>query len=161
LSQHRGTLTAHGESFAVALGRAGILAHKREGDGATPAGTFPLRRVFWRADRLAKPITRLPLTPICPHMGWCDEASNFRYNRQVSLPWPASAECLWRTDHLYDLILVIGHNDQPVVPGAGSAVFMHLERDDKGPTAGCIALQLSDMIKLLQMAGAETKIVVA
>lgn len=155
---HRATLAANGRVMDVSIGRAGIAAQKREGDGATPAGIFRLRRMLWRADRLARPRTRLPGTPILPHLGWCDDPANFHYNTQIHLPWPASAEALWRMDHLYDVILVISHNQDPVVPGAGSAVFVHLERPDKGPTAGCVALQLPDLLSLLKSAGPETEL---
>lgn len=155
---HRGLLAAHGARFEISLGRAGISPSKREGDGATPAGVFRLQRMLWRADRLARPASRLPTSPILPHFGWCDDPANFRYNAQVDLPWPASAESLWRMDHLYDVILVISHNQNPVVPGAGSAVFVHLERPDKGPTAGCVALQLPDLLQLLKSAGPETEL---
>lgn len=155
---HRGKLECEGRVFDICLGRSGIRAQKREGDGATPTGSFALQRLFWRADRLDRPKTRLPASPILAHMGWCDDPADFRYNRPVNLPWPASAECLWRKDHLYDLILVISHNQNPVVPGAGSAVFVHLQRDDQGPTAGCIALQRADLLHLLESTGPETKI---
>lgn len=155
---HQGTLEMAGRMFDVSLGRGGIRAEKREGDGATPAGIFRLERLLWRADRLARPKTRLPASPILAHMGWSDDPADFRYNSPVNLPWPASAESLWRMDHLYDLVLVTNHNQNPVVPGAGSAVFVHLQRDDKGPTAGCIALQRLDLLELLESVGTETEI---
>jgi L,D-peptidoglycan transpeptidase YkuD (ErfK/YbiS/YcfS/YnhG family) len=155
---NRGRLEAAGRVFDVSLGRNGIRTDKREGDGATPAGIFKLQHLLWRADRLARPKTRLPTNPILARMGWCDDPADFRYNRPVSLPWPASAECLWRQDHLYDLVLVTSHNQNPVVPGAGSAVFIHLQREDKGPTAGCIALQRLDLLEFLEHAGPETEI---
>jgi L,D-peptidoglycan transpeptidase YkuD (ErfK/YbiS/YcfS/YnhG family) len=155
---HHGKLESAGRSFDVCLGRSGIKAQKREGDGATPGGVFRLERLLWRPDRLAQPKTNLPAGPILPQMGWSDEPADFRYNRPVNLPWPASAECLWRQDHLYDLVLITSHNQNPVVPGAGSAVFIHLQRADKGPTAGCIALQLPDLLHLLESAGSETEI---
>lgn len=155
---HRGTLSAHGRRLDVSLGRSGICASKREDDGTTPAGRFQLRRILWRADRLAQPRTRLPASPIRPHMGWCDDPAHFRYNAQVALPWPASAEALWRMDQLYDVVVVISHNEAPAIPGAGSAVFVHVQRADLGPTAGCIALQLPDLLWLLESAGPETEL---
>lgn len=155
---HHGKLEFGGRIYDVTLGRNGIQAQKREGDGATPAGIFRLVRLLWRADRLARPVTRLRTSSIAAHMGWCDEPADFRYNRPVNLPWPKSAECLWRQDHLYDLVVVISHNQNPVVPGAGSAVFIHLQRADHGPTAGCIALQRSDFLEVLENSGPETEI---
>ena len=155
---HRGKLESQGQVFDICLGRSGIQPEKREGDGATPTGRFVLQRLLWRWDRLRLPKTRLPASPILAHMGWCDAPADVRYNQPVNLPWPASAECLWRVDHLYDLVLITSHNQNPVVPGAGSAVFVHLQRHDKGPTAGCIALQLADLLHLLESAGPETEI---
>lgn len=156
---HAGQLTWNGQSFPVSLGRSGVRAEKQEGDGATPAGSFRFRRLFWRPDRLDRPKTAgLPVLPIQPRDGWCDAPADPRYNRPVCLPYPASAECLWRADGLYDLILVIGHNDSPVVPGAGSAVFVHLRRPDLGPTAGCVALERPDFLRLLEGAGPDSRI---
>lgn len=147
-----GRLAWAGRDVACTLGRSGISAAKREGDGATPAGVFPLRRVFWRADRLAAPATRLPCTALRPQDGWCDWPADRLYNRHVMLPYPARHEELWRTDALYDVVVVIGHNDDPVVPGAGSAVFVHLARPDGGPTEGCVGLALGDLLDLLAAA---------
>lgn len=131
------------------LGRNGVRGVKREGDGATPAGRFPLRRVLWRADRLATPVTALPVAPIAPSDGWCDDPAAPEYNRPVTLPHPARHETMWRADGRYDVVVVIGHNDAPVVPGAGSAVFIHVADPDGGPTAGCVALALDDLLRLL------------
>jgi L,D-peptidoglycan transpeptidase YkuD (ErfK/YbiS/YcfS/YnhG family) len=143
-----------GTRYRCALGPAGVIAakDKREGDGATPAGLWPLRRVLFRADRGPPPATRLPCAAIAPNDGWCDAPSDPNYNRQVALPYPASAERLWRADSLYDLILVIGHNDAPVAPGAGSAVFVHLARADFSPTQGCVALERPVLEALLAIA---------
>ncbi|WP_029010826.1 L,D-transpeptidase family protein [Azospirillum halopraeferens] len=131
------------------LGRGGIRADKREGDGATPAGAFPLRRVLWRADRLERPRTALPVRPIAPDDGWCDDPADPAYNRPVRRPYPAGHEALWRDDNVYDVIVVMGHNDEPVVPGLGSAVFLHVARPDRETTAGCVALALPDLLRLL------------
>ena len=148
-----GRVVAPGFAAACTLGAPGIRVDKREGDGATPAGVFPLRRVLWRADRLARPATRLPCAAIGPQDGWCDWPADPLYNRQVRLPYPARHERLWRDDSLYDIVVVLGHNDDPVRPGAGSAVFMHLARADGGPTAGCVGLTRVDLLALLAEAG--------
>ncbi len=132
-----------------ALGRGGVAAEKREGDGATPAGLFPVRRALYRPDRLARPATALALGPIAPEDGWCDAPQDPLYNRQVRLPYGASHERLWRDDGLYDALIVLGHNDAPPVPGRGSAVFLHVARPDYAPTAGCVALALPDLLALL------------
>jgi L,D-peptidoglycan transpeptidase YkuD (ErfK/YbiS/YcfS/YnhG family) len=96
--------------------------------------------VFYRADRIGRPATKLPCTAIAPEDGWCDAPADPAYNRKIRLPYKASAETLWRDDTLYDIVVVLGHNDDPVVPGAGSAIFLHLARDDGGPTEGCIGV---------------------
>ncbi|CAA7614954.1 Protein conserved in bacteria [Candidatus Terasakiella magnetica] len=145
-----GLLRWNGESRSCVLGRSGIQSAKREGDGATPTGSFLLRRVFYRPDRLEAPITALPLTAIDPSMGWCDDPSHGDYNRPVTLPHPASCETLWRDDHVYDVVVVLGHNDDPPVPGLGSAIFLHLTRETRQPTEGCVALDQADLLDLLR-----------
>jgi L,D-peptidoglycan transpeptidase YkuD (ErfK/YbiS/YcfS/YnhG family) len=137
-----------------ALGRGGIRAAtaKQEGDGATPAGSWPLRRVLWRPDRVQAPICRLPTHAIAPDDGWCDDPSHADYNRAVRLPHPANAERMWRSDQLYDLVVILGHNDNPVVPGAGSAIFLHLAKPDFSPTEGCVAVAGDDLEALLELA---------
>ncbi|HYD46280.1 MAG TPA: L,D-transpeptidase family protein [Phenylobacterium sp.] len=137
-----------------ALGRGGVkpAADKREGDGASPAGIWPMRRVLWRADRLARPATALPVAAIAQADGWCDAPGDASYNRPVRLPYPVSAERLWREDGVYDLLVVLGHNDDPPVAGLGSAIFLHLARPDYAPTAGCVALALDDLRQALALA---------
>jgi L,D-peptidoglycan transpeptidase YkuD (ErfK/YbiS/YcfS/YnhG family) len=150
----QGRLRLGGREARCALGRTGIrpAADKREGDGATPAGVWPLRRVLWRPDRIEAPSLRLPALPIKPDDGWCDAPLDPAYNRPVDLPYPASAEQMWRGDGVYDLVAVLGYNDAPVVPGAGSAIFLHVARPDYSPTEGCIAMALADLLDLLARA---------
>lgn len=144
-----GRLSWPGGTVRCALGRSGVRADKREGDGATPAGTWPLRRVLFRPDRLPAPATRLAVAPLRPDDGWCDDPAHPAYNTQVVLPFGASHERLWREDGLYDIVVVLGHNDDPPVAGKGSAIFMHVARDDYGATEGCVALALGDLLALL------------
>jgi len=140
-----------GRPFRCALGRAGIVPAeaKREGDGATPAAVLPLRRLLFRADRLPRPTAAVPLEPIAPDDGWCDDPGDPAYNRMVRLPHPARHERLWREDGLYDLVGVLGWNDSPPVPGRGSAIFLHVASPGLGPTEGCIALALPDLLAVL------------
>jgi L,D-peptidoglycan transpeptidase YkuD (ErfK/YbiS/YcfS/YnhG family) len=145
----RGTARLGGRTFDCALGRAGLIAGKREGDGGTPVGRFPFRRLLYRADRVPRIETRLPARHIERDDGWCDDPASPDYNKPVRLPHPARHEKLWLDEPLYDLVVVIGHNDDPVVPGAGSAVFVHVARDDWGPTAGCIAFRRADLLAIL------------
>lgn len=144
-----GMLGWRGRRFACAIGWGGVSSNKCEGDGATPAGRFPLRRVLYRPDRLAPPRTALPLARLAPNDGWCDDPDHPLYNRPLRLPHSARHEELWRADHVYDLIVVLGHNDDPVVPGAGSAVFLHVAQPDYAPTAGCVAVAAGDLRAIL------------
>jgi len=146
-----GWLQAAGRRWRCALGRAGVVADKREGDGGTPRGVLPLRRVFYRPDRLSPPATGLPVRALAPDDGWCDDPADPAYNRLVRRPYPASAERLWRDDAVYDVIVELGWNDDPVAPGRGSAIFLHVARPDYGPTEGCVALALSDLLALLAL----------
>ena len=141
-------------SCRCALGRSGVIAaqDKREGDGASPLGLWPIRRVLYRADRIARPTTSLPLSVIQPHDGWCDAPDDPAYNQFVGLPYPASAEALWREDGVYDIVVILGHNDDPPVSQMGSAIFLHLARPDWTPTQGCVALQMRDLLHVLAMA---------
>jgi L,D-peptidoglycan transpeptidase YkuD (ErfK/YbiS/YcfS/YnhG family) len=149
-----------GTRLRCALGRGGIRADKREGDGATPAGSWPVRRLLYRPDRLAAPTTRLAANPIAPQDGWCDDPADPAYNRPVRLPYAASAERLWREDGVYDLIVPLGYNDDPVIPGSGSAIFLHVARPDYAPTEGCVALAQADLLRVLAAADPDSRVVV-
>jgi L,D-peptidoglycan transpeptidase YkuD (ErfK/YbiS/YcfS/YnhG family) len=144
----------------AALGRTGVRALKREGDGGTPLGRFPVRQVLYRADRVARPRTRLPVRAIRSDDGWCEDPANRNYNRLVTLSPPSNADRLTRSDHLYDLLLVLGYNDRPRVRGKGSAIFVHLARPGYAPTEGCIALSRHDLKMLLSQLCADSMIVV-
>jgi L,D-peptidoglycan transpeptidase YkuD (ErfK/YbiS/YcfS/YnhG family) len=151
-----------GRMFKCALGRSGITHDKREDDGATPAGTWPVRRLYYRADRLAPPETQLPIQAIREDDGWIDQPDHPGYNTRVTLPLPEgiSHERLWLDSHLYDLIVALGYNDDPPVPGKGSAIFMHVARPDYGPTAGCVALSLNDLQHVIKELAPGDRIVV-
>jgi L,D-peptidoglycan transpeptidase YkuD (ErfK/YbiS/YcfS/YnhG family) len=146
-----GLLRLRDRAFRCALGRGGIRADKQEGDGATPVGLLPLRRVLYRADRLPAPACAVPVEPIGPRDGWCDDPADPAYNRRVTLPYPGRHEELWRTDAVYDIVGVLGWNDDPVVRGRGSAIFLHLARPDYPPTEGCVALDLPELRAVLAM----------
>lgn len=130
----------------AAIGPAGIGIKRGEGDGITPQGIFAMREIFYRADRIARPQTLLPLHALQTDDGWCDAAHDPNYNRPVKLPYRTSAERMWRQDRLYDLVAVIGYNDDPVVAAKGSAIFLHLARPDYAPTQGCVALDYPDAL---------------
>jgi L,D-peptidoglycan transpeptidase YkuD (ErfK/YbiS/YcfS/YnhG family) len=156
----RGWLVAGPLALPVAIGRGGVKANKREGDGSTPRGTFRLRRLWWRADRHARPRTLLPSTRIAGDDGWCEDPRDRRYNKRVKVPPGSKGDRLKRTDSLYDFIVEIDHNTRPRIAGRGSAVFIHIARDGFAPTAGCIALTMNSLRHLLQRVGPRTKIVV-
>jgi L,D-peptidoglycan transpeptidase YkuD (ErfK/YbiS/YcfS/YnhG family) len=156
----RGWLTAGGQTIKVALGRGGIRANKREGDGGTPKGTFRPLRLWWRADRHPRPATFLPMRAIGPEDAWCEDPSDRHYNQPVQLNSKRDGDRLRRDDHLYDFIIEIDHNTKPRVAGRGSAVFLHLARKDFSPTAGCVSLTRGAMMRLVARLGPETKIVI-
>lgn len=144
----KGTLTCGSITVPCALGRSGVIARKREGDGATPSGVFDLLKVYYRPDRGRRPQTVLPSRQLTPVMGWCDDPGHRRYNRLVDLPFAASHEQMWRSDPLYDIVVVLDCNISPAVRGKGSAIFFHIARADHRPTEGCIAI-LEDHMRLI------------
>ena len=144
-----GEAEINGKRYRCALGKAGILVDKKEGDGGTPSGTYPLREVFFRDDRLPPPQTGLPIRALAANDGWADDSALPEYNTHVTLPYQGSHESLWREDHVYNVIVVVGYNDAPPVAGKGSAIFIHLAREGYTPTAGCVAFALPDMIEIL------------
>jgi L,D-peptidoglycan transpeptidase YkuD (ErfK/YbiS/YcfS/YnhG family) len=156
----RGWLNANGQTIPVALGRGGIRANKREGDGGTPRGTFRPVRLWWRADRHPRPQTFLPVRAIGPDDAWCEDPNDGHYNQPVRLNSKQGGDRLRRDDHLYDCIIEIDHNARPRIAGRGSAVFLHLARDNFSPTAGCVSMTKAAMLRLLKRLGPETKIVI-
>jgi len=156
----RGWLTAGGCTIPVALGRGGIKANKREGDGGTPKGTFRPLRLWWRADRHPRPPTFLPVRVIRPEDAWCEDPASRHYNQPVRLPQDRGGDRLTRGDRLYDFIVEINHNSAPRIASRGSAVFLHLARDNFGPTAGCVSMTKSAMLHLLARLGPQTRIMI-
>ncbi len=157
----QGVLQVGGRVVRCAVGRRGLAAIKREGDGKTPMGRWSIDGVLYRGDRALPPATRLPVRRIGPNDGWCDAVEDRNYNRPVTHPYPLSAEHLWRADALYDIVVVLGYNIRPRVKCRGSAIFMHLARPDWTPTAGCIALRRRDLVDILQRVGRGSRIIVA
>jgi L,D-peptidoglycan transpeptidase YkuD (ErfK/YbiS/YcfS/YnhG family) len=156
----RGWLVAGAFALPVALGRAGIKANKREGDGGTPRGALRLKRLWWRADRAPRPRTRLPMRRIRPDDGWCENPADRRYNRPVRLLPDQAGDRLWRADALYDLVVELDHNSRPRIAGRGSAVFVHVARPGFPPTAGCVALEPAALRRLLARVGPDTRLVI-
>jgi L,D-peptidoglycan transpeptidase YkuD (ErfK/YbiS/YcfS/YnhG family) len=145
----------------AAIGPGGIAIKCGEGDGITPRGAWPVREILYRTDRMPAPRTTLPLRVIAQDDGWCDAPDDVNYNRLVKLPYAASHEALWREDHLYDLVAVLGFNDDPVVAGKGSAIFLHLARDGYTPTQGCVALTRDDVMAAIEQLQPGDQVVIA
>jgi L,D-peptidoglycan transpeptidase YkuD (ErfK/YbiS/YcfS/YnhG family) len=154
----QGFLRVNALALPVALGRGGIAANKREGDGTTPRGRFRLRCLWWRPDRGPRPRTQLPLRRIRPDDAWSEDPSDRLYNRPFRRQAGAEGDRLWREDHLYDLVIEIDHNRRPRVARRGSAVFIHIARPGFAPTAGCVALEAKTLRRLLQYLGPRTVI---
>jgi L,D-peptidoglycan transpeptidase YkuD (ErfK/YbiS/YcfS/YnhG family) len=156
----RGWLIAGALALPVALGRGGVKANKREGDGATPRGVFRLKRLWWRADRHPRPRTHLPVRRIRAGDGWCEDPRDRHYNQPVVVPKDSKADRLTRADALYDFIIELDHNTRPRIAGRGSAVFVHIARPGYSPTAGCVALAMPALRRLLAQIGPRTRIVI-
>jgi len=156
------TATAQFENHTtrVCIGKNGSITEdqKTEGDGKTPLGTYNLKHVYYRADKIKTIDTLLPTTPITPNMGWCDDLKHPSYNTLITTPFTASHENMYRDDHLYDIVVEISHNDAPPIPGKGSAIFMHLKRAANTPTLGCIAFDKQDLLDVLKNATSDSKI---
>jgi L,D-peptidoglycan transpeptidase YkuD (ErfK/YbiS/YcfS/YnhG family) len=153
-----GVLLAGPWTIPVVLGRTGIRANKREGDGGTPLGQFRLLRLWWRADRLQRPATLLPSRRLTTDVAWCEDPADRRYNRPFRRSANEPGDRLWRDDRLYDLIIELDHNARPRIAGRGSAVFIHVARPNRGPTAGCVALEAGALYRLLARLGPQTRI---
>jgi len=161
LEYRGGLLTWPGGDTCAVCGKGGVRADKREGDGASPAGTFPLLYGYYRADRVSPPQSGLRMTALQSDDGWVDDPADPNYNRPVKLPYAAHHEELWLANGLYDILVVIGYNTGPVVPGAGSAIFLHVARPDLHPTEGCIAIGRDVLAGLLPMLGPGSTITIA
>jgi L,D-peptidoglycan transpeptidase YkuD (ErfK/YbiS/YcfS/YnhG family) len=161
LEYRAGRLRWPGGSAPAAVGRGGVRANKKEGDGATPAGVYPLVFGFYREDRVKPPPSRLPMRALAPHDAWVDDPTDARYNSLATLPYPARTERMWRDDGIYDVLIVIGYNMKPVIPGAGSAIFLHIARPNFSATEGCIAVDRAVLVNLIPLLAPESSITIA
>jgi L,D-peptidoglycan transpeptidase YkuD (ErfK/YbiS/YcfS/YnhG family) len=161
LEYRAGQLRWPSGSARAAVGRGGVRANKKEGDGATPAGIYPLVFGFYREDRIKPPPSRLPIRALAPYDAWVDDPTDTRYNSLVTLPYPARTERMWRNDGIYDVLIVIGYNMKPVIPGAGSAIFLHIARPNFSATEGCIAVDRTVLVNLIPLLAPESLITIA
>jgi L,D-peptidoglycan transpeptidase YkuD (ErfK/YbiS/YcfS/YnhG family) len=150
----------NGHDFRCAVGRSGFVSAqaKKEGDGATPIGRWNMREVYYRPDREKPPATALPVRAIQKNDSWCEAPEDSQYNRLVIQPYKASAERLWRDDHLYDIVVILGYNDGPPIPGKGSVIFLHVARPDFSPSAGCVHLAREDLLTVLREADKDSAV---
>ena len=155
-----GYLTFGELRYACALGRSGVGIKHAEGDGISPIGSYALGRVWWRADRLKCPETLLHTFEITENTGWCDDPDHADYNRLIALPHAARHERLWRADHAYDVVVEVAFNSDPIEPGKGSAIFIHVAQPGYTPTEGCIALNVEDLLDILRGADENTRLVI-
>jgi L,D-peptidoglycan transpeptidase YkuD (ErfK/YbiS/YcfS/YnhG family) len=161
LEYRAGRLSWAGGSATAAIGRGGVRANKKEGDGATPAGTYPLVFGFYREERIKLPHARLPMRALAPNDAWVDDPTDPKYNSLVTLPYPARTERMWRDDGIYDILIVIGYNMNPVISGAGSGIFLHIARSNFSATEGCIAVAQAVLVNLIPLLAPETSITIA
>ena len=152
-------LTFRGEQFQCSIGRSGFSKDKKEGDGFTPVGTFYIENIYYRADKLENLDTKINKIIINESDGWCDDAGHKEYNQLIRFPFNFSAEKLFREDSLYNVVCVLNYNTNPVTPGIGSAIFMHVADDEYKPTEGCVALKQEDLIYLLSFVDDKTEII--
>ena len=154
--KNKGKLIVNDFIFKCSIGKKGIKLNKKEGDLTTPSGKFTLGKVYYRADRVKKPFTKLSTRIIKKNMGWCDDPRSKYYNREILINKKLNYEKLFRKDNIYDYFIVINYNIKKIKAYKGSAIFIHLTKDYK-PTAGCIALKKKDFLILLKIINKETK----
>ena len=144
--------------FRCALGKAGIKKKEKEGDNVTPKGIFKIISIYYRPDRIKNIITTVKKIKIKKNIGWCDDPNSHFYNQQISLPNKFGHEKLYRNDSLYDLILVLNYNVNPIIKNKGSAIFIHIAKKNYKKTKGCIALKKKHLIELVLKIKKNTKI---
>ena len=142
-------LLYNGIKYKCAIGNGGFRDKKKEGDGCTPIGVFQVTDILYREDKIKTLVTNYSLQKISPTDGWCDDPKSKHYNTKIKFPFANGAEELFRQDDRYDIVCVTNHNQNPIVPGAGSAIFIHVASEDYSATAGCIALSLKDLTEIL------------
>ena len=144
--------------FRCSLGRAGIGKKKKEGDAITPKGKFRILKIYYRFDRIKKFSTNIKKIKIKKNMGWCDDPNSRFYNKLISLPKKDNHEKFYRSDNIYDVLVVLNYNMDPIIKGKGSAIFIHIAKKQFEPTAGCVALNKADLLSLLTTIKKNTEI---
>ena len=155
--KNKDKLIAGDFKFKCSIGKSGVKKYKIEGDNSTPKGTFTIGNLYYRKDRVTKPITNLKIKIIKPNLGWCNDSKNKFYNREIKIQKKISHEKLYCKDHKYDYLIVINYNIKRTHPNKGSAIFIHLTKN-YNPTAGCVALKKKDFLILVKLINKKTKI---
>ena len=153
-------LYADGKTYQCAIGANGISSNKKEGDLKTPAGTYYFTKIFYREDRVGKLNLLIDTEKIRETDGWCDDVNSASYNQHIRFPFKESAEKLFRDDDLYDIICVINYNSSPIIKSSGSAIFLHVAKEDYSSTEGCIALKKEDLMEVINKITYETRITI-
>ena len=153
-------LLTKSESFKCAIGLGGLTTNKLEGDHCTPIGKFKFDKIYYRSDKLGKINFLIPSAEISKNDGWCDDPHHKFYNKFIKFPFECSAEKLYRTDDLYDIVCVMNFNTNPIIPGKGSAIFLHVCEDNFAPTEGCIAVEKKVLIEISKQITRESSIVI-
>ena len=143
------------------IGKRGIKIKKKEGDKITPKGNFKIKHIFYRKDRVPTLITKINKTPINKNMGWCDDPKSKYYNKLVKFPFKYSAENLFRKDNIYDIILVLNFNMNPIKRNKGSAIFIHVAKKNLSPTKGCVAIKKKELKKIVRLISKNVKIIIS
>ena len=146
--------------FKCALGKAGIGKKKLEGDQITPKGTYKIVKIYFRKDRLKKISSKFKLIEIKKNMGWCDDPKSKKYNQLIKLPSKYSHENLYRENSIYDLILVLNYNMNPIIKNKGSAIFIHIANKKFKNTEGCIAIEKKNLVRLVKIINKRTQVII-
>ena len=146
--------------FKCSIGKTGLTNSKKERDLSTPKGSFKLGWVYYRKERIKKIKCKEKKKPITKYMGWCDDPSSNKYNKEIKFPFKYSSEKLYKKENIYDIFVNIKYNQQPIIKGKGSAVFLHLTNKKYKPTKGCVAVVKNDLIKILSLINKKTKIII-
>ncbi len=155
--KNKDTLIFDDFAFKCSVGEKGLNSKKKEGDKTTPRGLFSIGKLYYRADRVKKPLTNIPTKIITKKMGWCDDPKSKYYNREIKIKYEDQYEKLFRKTHIYDYLIIINYNTKKIIPNKGSAIFIHITNNYKG-TKGCIALKKKDFLILCKLINKDTKI---
>ena len=153
-------LIYQGYKLKCSIGKSGAVRFKKEGDLATPKGTFKIGLLYYRKDRNKSLKSKIKKRVIKKNMGWCDDSRSKKYNQEITFPFKDRAEKLYRKDKMYDIFINIKYNHSPIVKGNGSAIFLHLADTKYKPTKGCIAILKKDFLKILPLINKNTKILI-